>query len=123
MGTKGFLRALILAGLVNDQATTLLVESDIMEPARDMAEKVIPPPYSDVVKCRLCAGMWIAFGQAAAGMFDWHPPTNPPKSSWFPQVRRGRLTGFIIRALAIAATGRLSHNLTRDYLHPYEPDA
>lgn len=116
-------RDLILAGLVNDQAVTLLVETDIFEPARAAVEAVVPAPYSDLVKCRTCAGMWIAFGQATAGMFDWHPPIDTRKPSWFPKVRRSRLAVFIIRALVIAAAGRLSHNLTRDYLHPYEPDA
>jgi len=114
---------LAVAGLVNDQATTVLVESDIAAPVRDLVERILPPPLSDVVKCRLCAGMWIGIGQAVVGMFDWHPPIEPPRPSWFPQVRRSRLVGLIVRALAIAAAGRLAHNLTRDYLHPYEPDA
>jgi len=114
---------LAAAGLVNDQAVTLVVESDIFEPARTIVETALPPAFTDLVTCRLCAGMWIAIGQAAAGMFDWHPPIDTRKPSWFPQVRRSRLAVFIVRALAIAAAGRLSHNLTRDYLHPYEPDA
>ena len=108
---------LAVAGLVNDQATTVLVESDIAAPARALVERVLPPPYSDVVSCRLCAGMWIGIGQAVVGMFGRHPPT--PSSA----LPGARLVALIVRALAIAAAGRLAHNLTRDYLHPYEPDA
>jgi hypothetical protein len=114
---------LAVAGLVNDQATTVLVESDIAAPARALVERVLPPPYSDVVSCRLCAGTWIGIGQAVVEMFDWHPRTATPRRTGNASRRRRSLVAFIIRSLAIAAAGRLSHNLTRDYLHPYQPDA
>jgi hypothetical protein len=117
---------LAVAGLINDQAATILVETDIAAPVRALVERALPAPYSDVVTCRTCAGMWIALGQAAVGSFDWHPLSRAHKQRHrFASVLLplNRLALFIMRALAIAAAGRLAHNLTRDYLHPYEPDA
>lgn len=113
---------LAVAGLVNDQATTILVESDIASPVRALVERALPAPLADVVTCRTCAGMWIALGQAAVDAFEWHPHAKSDQTHWAPPNKFCRLARFIIRALAIAGAGRLSHNLTRDYLHPYEPD-
>jgi hypothetical protein len=102
---------LVVAGLVNDQATTLLCESDLFEPVRDLAGKT-HPLLGELVNCHVCAGMWIAFGQAAYGKGT--VTLRPTRTGGFV----GGLASFLFDALAIAAAGRLSRRLT----HPDCPD-
>jgi len=102
---------LLLHGLVNDQATTLLCESDLFEPARDLAGKA-HPLLGELVCCHVCAGMWIAFGQAAYGKGT--VSLRPTRAGGFV----GGLAAFVFNAMAIAAAGRLCRRLT----HPTAPD-
>lgn len=102
---------LVLHGLVNDQATTLVCESDLFEPARDAAG-AIHPLLGELVNCHVCAGMWVAIGQAAYGKGT--VTLRPTRAGGFV----GGLASFVFTALAIAAAGRLCRRLT----HPTCPD-
>lgn len=84
---------LAVAGLVNNQVTTVVCDSDLFAPVRRRAEAA-NPFLGDLVNCHICFGMWAALGHAAYRQLSDTAP------------RRG-LVPALLDALAIAAAGRL----------------
>lgn len=56
---------LLMHGLANDQATSIVVESDLMAPARERWYDRFGRGLGELLECRLCTATWIAIGQAA----------------------------------------------------------
>lgn len=90
------LRALAVDGLVNAQATALIVDSEMFRPLRERAEK-INEELGVLVSCPFCTGMWMAFGQALLAEVR-QPPFSLPR--------------FVRTAFAVACAGRIVRRLT-----------
>lgn len=90
------LKALTLDGLVNAQATALVVDSEMFRPARELAERT-NEELGVLVACPLCTGMWMALGQALIAELR-QPPFNPYR--------------FLRTALAVACVGRIVRRFT-----------
>ena len=88
---------LALAGLVNNQASTLVCDSDLFAPVRRRAEDT-SPFLGDLLNCHVCFGMWAALAHAAYRQLSGTAP------------RRG-LVPALLDALAIAAAGRAARRL------------
>jgi hypothetical protein len=78
---------------VNNQAATLVCDSDLFAPVRRRAEAA-NPWLGDLVNCHICFGMWAALAHAAYRQLSGTAP------------RRGLLPA-LLDALTIAAAGRL----------------
>lgn len=86
-----------LAGLVNNQATTVVCDGDIFLPVRERAH-ALSPWLGELVACHLCFGTWVGLMQALYRQLTGQAP------------RRG-LAGFLWDALAIACMGRVLRRL------------
>ena len=93
----GALTDLGIQGLVNNQVTTVVCDSDLFEPVRCHAER-FSPWLGELLNCHLCFGTWAAFGQAAYRQLTGTAP------------RRG-LIPMLLDAFAIAAAGRLARRI------------
>jgi len=54
---------LALDALVNAHATTIIVDSDLFEPVRDLARLALPQPFDELLRCSLCTGTWVGLAQ------------------------------------------------------------
>ena len=90
------LRSLAVDGLVNAQATALIVDSEMFAPLRLRAERA-NEELGVLVSCPLCSGMWVALVQALVAEVR-RPPFN--------------LSRFLRTALAVACAGRIVRRLT-----------
>jgi len=91
---------LLLQALANDQASTIIVDSEIMRPVRDWAFDHSPAPLDDLLGCRVCTGTWVAIGQAALGR-----PSPRPEGGTQPRSILSGAAGLAATALAIASAG------------------
>ncbi len=96
MSRRASMEALVIDGLINAQATALVVDSEMFRPARELAE-CANEELGVLLSCPLCTGMWMALGQALVAELR-RPPFSPLR--------------FIHRALAVACAGRIVRRLT-----------
>lgn len=90
---------LTVAGLVNNQATTVVTDGDIFLPVRERAH-ALNPWLGELLTCHLCFGTWVGLAQAV-----YRQLTGPGQAP-----RRGPIALFL-DALAIACMGRVIRRL------------
>jgi len=94
------LTELLLQALANDQASTIIVESEIMAPVRGWAWEYFQGRLAGLLDCRLCTGTWVAIGQAALGR-----PSPREEGGTQPRSILSGAAGLAATALAIASAG------------------
>ena len=88
---------LTVAGLVNNQATTVVCDGDIFLPVRERAA-ALNPWLGELVSCHLCFGTWVGLGQALYRQLTGAAPRRGP-------------VALLWDALAIACMGRVLRRL------------